>query len=734
MNSPATPSSAPKPASLLRFLGHFLLRPGVIIVAVIIALPVLFYSEENWRGKRAWEDCKRQMEAKGAVLDWSAYIPPFVPEDQNFFAAPNMARWFVGRGNNDLSSRLSFGNFQSFLRDRHSNTLAEVTIVPLDAAISPGDADIIMDYNPPLLSLASPQPDPVRNSAPTNVILPLVVMDEVPLMDVIKNLARQENLNYKLDPNLPYGRPQADGTIAPQPNVSFRWTNITAHRALLAVLANYNLQLIPIPKTGVARIANHPANTPSVQLDADANAQFTKLLLDAIAVPTNRISGPWTISPLSLTLVGSPPQAGKPVRVFVRAASVPDDRAVAYFFPAKSFPMSGYSPSSVFAESESSNSFRVFLDAAPYFNAADFLEWSDQFADDFAAIREALQRPYARMDGDYSQPHTLPIPNFVCVRIVAQTLAARVQCHLLLNHPESALRDLTLLHQLTRLLESRPAGKPMTLVAAMINVAVTGLYVSTVADGLRLQVWREPELAAIQKQLGEIDLPPLVLAAFKFEQVSGCSHLETAVIAQAEFVRMMSSGNPAPNEWQQLKDPIYLFIRFAPRGWIFQNMAVVTGLHQNVIDAFDLTNKIIRPEQIDAAWMTAGATVRRPSPYVTLASILVANFSRAVQTLAHNQTLVNEAFVVCALERHRLAHGQYPETLAALVPQFADKIPNDLIDGRPLIYRRVDQKFLLYSVGWNRRDDGGVTPPASGNMPSLTDGDWVWPYRECQFK
>ena len=31
----------------------------------------VFYAEEDWRGKRAWENCKRELEAKGAVLDWN---------------------------------------------------------------------------------------------------------------------------------------------------------------------------------------------------------------------------------------------------------------------------------------------------------------------------------------------------------------------------------------------------------------------------------------------------------------------------------------------------------------------------------------------------------------------------------------------------------------------------------------------------------------------------------------
>ena len=92
--------------------------------------------------------------------------------------------------------------------------------------------------------------------------------------------------------------------------------------------------------------------------------------------------------------------------------------------------------------------------------------------------------------------------------------------------------------------------------------------------------------------------------------------------------------------------------------------------------------------------------------------------SRAFLTTAKNQTQVHEALIACALERYRLAHNAYPETLDALVPQFLAQIPPDLIGGQPLHYRRADDgKFLLYSVGWNETDDGGK--PGS-------DDDWVW--------
>ena len=48
--------------------------------------------------------------------------------------------------------------------------------------------------------------------------------------------------------------------------------------------------------------------------------------------------------------------------------------------------------------------------------------------------------------------------------------------------------------------------------------------------------------------------------------------------------------------------------------------------------------------------------------------------------------------------------------------------------GQPLHYRRtVDGDFLLYSVGWNETDDGGITLLDKGGGMDKAKGDWVWP-------
>src|SRR5436190_21181238 len=54
----------------------------------------LFFAEENWRGRKAWEDCRLNLERKGVELDWHKFTPPPVPDAQNFATTPFLAPLF----------------------------------------------------------------------------------------------------------------------------------------------------------------------------------------------------------------------------------------------------------------------------------------------------------------------------------------------------------------------------------------------------------------------------------------------------------------------------------------------------------------------------------------------------------------------------------------------------------------------------------------------------------------
>ena len=300
-------------------------------------------------------------------------------------------------------------------------------------------------------------------------------------------------------------------------------------------------------------------------------------------------------------------------------------------------------------------------------------------------------------------------------RALAQTLNQRAKCHLLLGQPEKALDDLTLLHNLCRMLE----GKPVVLVSAMINVAVTGLYVDTVAEGFRLHVWQEPQMAAFQEQLNDINLPLQVVNAFRWELAATTHTLETAPATKLSDI---FSGRQ--NDWRWALWPL-VKSALIPHGWIYQNMATDAKLGFQQTAGFDSENDIIQPKKFTNL---ALELERIPRPYKFIAAVALPNFTKAWQTTAHSQTEVIEIQIICALERYLLAHGEYPDALDSLMPQFIEKLPHDIIGGQPLHYQRTaDGKFLLYSVGWNETDDGGadLSQRNSGGI-DYTKGDWVW--------
>lgn len=74
-----------------------------------------------------------------------------------------------------------------------------------------------------------------------------------------------------------------------------------------------------------------------------------------------------------------------------------------------------------------------------------------------------------------------------------------------------------------------------------------------------------------------------------------------------------------------------------------------------------------------------------------------------------------------AIKAFQLKHGKLPETLEELVPEFLPAVPMDDYDGKPLRYRPAER--LLYSVGSDFKDDGGIETDSRKHLP-----DFVFPF------
>src|SRR6266436_866175 len=80
-----------------RLLGWRMIRRCLFVLICLLTLLALYYAEENWRGQRVWKSYRQELEAHGGQLDYRAFIPKPVPEEQNFAAAPFVRSWFEKR-------------------------------------------------------------------------------------------------------------------------------------------------------------------------------------------------------------------------------------------------------------------------------------------------------------------------------------------------------------------------------------------------------------------------------------------------------------------------------------------------------------------------------------------------------------------------------------------------------------------------------------------------------------
>src|SRR5947209_5730054 len=102
MNDTSRPSMVER-SPLARLFRSLRSRQGIrrtlIVLAWMATIIALFYGEENWRGRTAWHQYRHQLEARGEQIDLKTFIPPPIPDEQNFAATPFIESWFSERTN-----------------------------------------------------------------------------------------------------------------------------------------------------------------------------------------------------------------------------------------------------------------------------------------------------------------------------------------------------------------------------------------------------------------------------------------------------------------------------------------------------------------------------------------------------------------------------------------------------------------------------------------------------------
>ena len=348
--------------------------------------------------------------------------------------------------------------------------------------------------------------------------------------------------------------------------------------------------------------------------------------------------------------------------------------------------------------------------------AADVLLALSKYDAPIEELRQAAALPYSRFPLNYDSavPADILLPHLAALKQCSQVLELRAVAELQNSQSDKALADVKLLLRLIDSIRTEPF-----LISHLVRIAMLNLVLQPVWEGLADHKWSDAQLAELNQELARLDF----LADYEFsmrgERADSMANIE--YLRRTRDFNLISEGTPVV---------VQAAFHLIPNSIFYQNELVIARAHQEwFLPVVNVDRHSVSPEASRLAETNIEQTLIHWSPNNILARMLLPSFSSVAKKYAFEQSTVDMARVACALERFRLAQGEYPETLDALTPRFIETLPHDIIGGQPLKYHRTGNgQFTLYSVGWNGTDDGGavVMKKTQKTAIDLDNGDWVW--------
>ncbi len=364
--------------------------------------------------------------------------------------------------------------------------------------------------------------------------------------------------------------------------------------------------------------------------------------------------------------------------------------------------------------------------------AADVVQALTKLDPILTEFEASSSRPYSRYPHHYEEGFSALLTPVGTLKSTIRTATLRSTARLALGQTDAAAADVLLAFRLGESLREDPY-----LISQMVRYSCDALALHALWEGLIDHRWSDAQLARFQDVLTRRDYAPGMVRAIECERNIAGYELER--ILADRFARLQQlealGGNTSPSELEEILSAISFLM---PDGWFRQNQAQLMLGYQTLIET---ARAGLKPDNRPQALMesrrlesVADHFLLEASAHTTPRNFLVRRLlpslskspSRAQRTI----TLARLGAVACALERHHLAHGRYPESLLDLGPTTLKALPDDWMSGQPFHYRRTeDGRFELWSVGPDGKDDGGIYRTRNRKNNSISEErDWPWPW------
>lgn len=358
--------------------------------------------------------------------------------------------------------------------------------------------------------------------------------------------------------------------------------------------------------------------------------------------------------------------------------------------------------------------------------------WDKKLESNRAAAEELRQylkeRPECRYPIQYNlDNHGLflkPLfPHLGALLDLAHYSEASALIHLARGESAPAQEDIFYILNLADTLQREPIPISLTVRMSISRVALDVLW-----EGIEAQAWSAEQLQELQERFGKVNFWNDQKLSIMGDRAAHNQELAVDprwmdVLINQVFAPPETFIEPGSESFFETAK-----MRLRPIGWYYRELLEFNLMTDSLLNIFDDEDQRYKPTELAETFKTLNY-YRTPDSGAKFARLIIASGrlqdnENTFCSVAYNQFLHQAAEVACALERYRLANGRYPASLKALgelLPE--ESLPRDWVNDRPPQIRLTDTGYLLWSAGWDRKDDGGTRSQEAG---APAEGDWVW--------
>ncbi len=246
-------------------------------------------------------------------------------------------------------------------------------------------------------------------------------------------------------------------------------------------------------------------------------------------------------------------------------------------------------------------------------------------------------------------------------------------------------------------------GRKPLLVEELVRFAADAITLQAVEHSLSLCELAPRDLQALrvrmERERGDLSLD----AAMVFERTAG----------HFTFEEMIGKG-----DLKAAVESTSLWYRFLP-GWRQKDELSYDSVMDSVERAMALP-----PRQALRARDDSIPSIETLSPPPVLSAMLLPPGHHVLKSMICSKVQLSVACAALAVEQYRLKNGHWPDSLDRLVPGYLDAVPEDPFGTGKVRYKHTDTGVMLYSIGPDDKDQGGITEAEA--RPKIEQAEKEW--------